>query len=373
MMKSAATRYGILSLFIVGAFFILFSTNKSMPFSATVSHAYPAPNEEIISPRPNLASALYKQYLPALPDTARQASPPLATRSRYIWRSNYLDRTNNLGRFAAERHPNGIVILDFGAPTLRNGVQGTTLLDNVTFASLPNIELATKRFIEGFCNYETLPASSSLTLAIGTNNKGSNTTRSHGEQWATMVNNVATWFSNYTVSCRSRIIIAGATNIELNFGPPNQTIAWVEGYTSLATRNLYNFGACENCPRASCPNCIPDNGWTLENVWKVSWGISRVFPVPQIYASSGVNADQWYRMSLYSISRNNGTGNRIVFAGSMTQEQACIDQNQPSPDCDNKNQGPDTGWRQLNDAIQADPQTRLSLPIRWSTDISWRN
>lgn len=163
-----------------------------------------------------------------------------------------------------------------------------------------------------------------------------------------MVNRVATWLSGYSASCRSKVIVAGATNIELNFGSPTKTINWVEGYTSLATRNLYNFGSCENCPRSTCPNCIPDNGWTLEDIWSVSWGISRVFPVPQIYANDGVNADQWYRMSLYAYSRD---GQPMVFAGTLTQRQACIDQNQPSVDCDGKNQGPDTGWKQLNDTI----------------------
>jgi hypothetical protein len=57
------------------------------------------------------------------------------------------------------------------------------------------------------------------------------------------------------------------------------------------------------------------NNWTQEDIWYVSWGADPAFPLPEIYATDGVNAWQWQQMSLYSYLNHNSIA--MYFVGSV--------------------------------------------------------
>jgi hypothetical protein len=160
---------------------------------------------------------------------------------------------------------------------------------------------------------------------------------------------------------------AGANDIEPGWNSPTDTRAWVGGYFSAApVVSLYNFGSCDSCAYSACPSCTPSNGWTFEDIWYVSWGAAGAYPLPEIYLTSGANADQWYRMSVYAYVNH---GSSMNFSGSFTQWQACQDVGPGA--CPSTGITPSTGWTQLSSALNADART--AQPLNWSTDISWQN
>ena len=114
-------------------------------------------------------------------------------------------------------------------------------------------------------------------------------------------------------------------------------------------------------PTANSP-C--NNGWVVDNIWYVSWGAYPFYVIPEIYNTAGVNAEQWYRISLYSALYK---GSKIYFPGTLTQYQAC----QQMGSCSGQDNTPSQGWAQLFNSVGADSRTALTN-IRWSTDIKWR-
>ncbi len=176
-----------------------------------------------------------------------------------------------------------------------------------------------------------------------------------------MVNNVGVYIQlqNYY----NRMTIAGAMDIEPDFGPPGPARSWAEGYNSVHNYDYFNFGSCDGCPFSGCLSCTPLKNWTLDDIVYVSWGVPSAWPLPEIYATDGSLADQWYRVSLRAATN---WGGRMNIRGSMTQWQAC--QGQSCPGTDNT---PATGWGQLAQWLNLDSRTAQFL--EWSTDISWAN
>lgn len=126
------------------------------------------------------------------------------------------------------------------------------------------------------------------------------------------------------------------------------------------------------CPYSGCSSCNPPNGWTLEDIWYVSWGAPPAYPLPEIYRTDGVNADQWYRVALYGVNTHSQL---MHFRGSLTQWNACEENRRWDPNAciifgnirtDNR---PEDGYLQLYNALNADPRTAQVMP--WSSDISW--
>jgi hypothetical protein len=130
------------------------------------------------------------------------------------------------------------------------------------------------------------------------------------------------------------------------------------------SRPFINFGTCDGCPTTGNPTQPPNNGWTVEDVWQVN-GPAYVIPFPEIYLRNGVNADQWYRMSLYGALNK---GSKLNFGGLLTQWQACQDRGTCGGLTDNT---PQQGWEQLQSALNADPRTAMPLPP--PSDITWQN
>ncbi|MCX6020578.1 MAG: hypothetical protein NTZ05_02400 [Chloroflexi bacterium] len=189
---------------------------------------------------------------------------------------------------------------------------------------------------------------------------GGQVTAGHGRAWADMVNQVQAWFlrNGYT----SQVDGAGANDMESGFNTPGATRTWLGGYAAGQWRVLYDVGDAAGCPPYGACGSANFAGWNVEETWFKSWGSPPVVPLPEIYTPSGSMAQQWQRLSLYSLTNH---GERMSIAGAMTQNQAC--QSRP---CAGTNNTPATGWTQLWNALNADART--AQPLRWSTDIKWQ-
>ncbi|HYT81543.1 MAG TPA: hypothetical protein VEQ37_20295, partial [Actinomycetota bacterium] len=83
----------------------------------------------------------------------------------------------------------------------------------------------------------------------------------------------------------------------------------------------------------------------------------------EIYNPNGIMAEQWYRLSLYSVRKH---GVQMWIAGVMSQRTACRQSKDP---CHGMNNTPAKAWRLLHRALNRDKRTAQNL--HWSTDIAW--
>jgi len=291
---------------------------------------------------------------------------PAPAISRYIKTTNPT-KLARLGcgqgkRLRVARDPRGhIVVLAFGRPTQKGKGRGHhwgASLFRRGFHSTSEIQRAAQAYAQAawHCMHGE-KASTRLTVGIGTSNFGRGVSFSHGRAWAQMVNAANDWSAKNGYS--DRIRFAGANDIELSWAGPRQTRAWVRGYDSVAEWPYYDFGDAAACPpRGSC-----HGPWTMEDVWYVAWGARSARPLPEIYNPSGIMAEQWYRLSLYSFKKH---GMRMWIAGVMSQRTACRQSRDP---CRGMNNSPAKAWHQLDRWLNRDHRT--AQPLHWSTDIAW--
>jgi hypothetical protein len=325
--------------------------------------------------------------LPALVPVTPPPPPPATT----SWYMDTVDTEmvrrmgceTGIAFYTRDMEQTGIVVLFFGGPFSNNDQDnlryGTRLPGGRKFVSLDQIEEAARAWTDGFWACTDGSRRFNVRLAIATSNDGNEVNVTHGREWAGMINRIGSYIQNE--GYRPQIAIAGATNIELLWNGPDATIAWVDGYESVNNHAFYNVGACEGCPYASRPLPDPNQAifgidWTLEDIWYVSWGSPAARPLPQIYATSGVNAEQWQYLADWAL---NIKGSRMRFAGSFTQRQACDTLDNPEPDCtgedgklgtnDDRNNTPEEGWRHLWIQLNRDDDTGQTPPF--ATDVNW--
>jgi hypothetical protein len=261
-----------------------------------------------------------------------------------------------------DRPRDAVVILAFGMPiAFPDGKFGASLFSGPDQRTKP-IRLAVQEFARGYwaCTSGTKPK---LTLAVGTSNYGSNVTFDHGHAWAGMINK-----TNDVLKTRghsSQVVAVGAIDLELSWSSPSVGDRWLDGYDSQNKYRVLNFGDAAGCPPASS-SCGTSSypSWTQHDVWWVSWGHPAVFPLPQIYLNSGIQADQWHEVAHHGLSHDFSL---ILFAGTLTQMNACQERG-CDPSTDNT---PAQGWSQLWDALNDADGTDQGLV--WSTDITWKN
>lgn len=108
-----------------------------------------------------------------------------------------------------------------------------------------------------------------------------------------------------------------------------------------------------------------NNGWYQQDLHHVSWNLNAAIPLPEIYRQDGTNAKQWQQLTLYTTVKHN---NLMLFKGSMTQYQACIDQNDP---CTGLKNTRTQGYQQLWDRMNSDSRTAQTPDS--ATDLTWQN
>ena len=283
--------------------------------------------------------------------------PPSSTTSRYMATIDP-HTLYALGCQQGKETQSGVVILDFGQPWWNGTIYGTILFDRGdSFASIAEIEKASEAYLQGF--WDCSPSWTHLRLVIGTNNYHGVTTFEHGQAWGKLVNRVNQWIASGD-DYSSRESARGGNDMELDWNTPAATRAWTDGYASATQYPYYNYGDCAGCPSDLNPSSVPHNGWTLEDVWYVSWGAAPAWPLPQIYHPDGYQAAQWQALSRYSYEVH---GQQMIILGALTQRAAAGDC------CTN---APDHGWTQLWNALTSDARTTQNSLDR-STDITWRN
>lgn len=328
----------------------------------------------------SLLQGSHKTYLPMISKAPEMPPPslPLATTSLYMTTLDYQTIFNQgcaLGNRdeALPGKQDSVVVLAFGYPRQdANGVYGTRMYYPAQPATVSQIAEAVRAFGLGYWDCVDSDFDSHLRIAVGTSNypgeNRSSVTEGHGIAWAQMVNDINDWFQNScTRGCDGQVDAVGANDLELSWNSYDASAAWLKGYDSVNNSPMYNFGALPGCPTIARPGTQCGGGgyyWSKEQVWFVIWGSSPVMPVPEIYRTDGVNAEQWYLMSVFSYESHNQS--TIQFVGPMSQYQAC----QQRGGCNTIDNSPEDAWWQLYNLLNGDARTDgQTLP--YLTDIKW--
>ena len=271
-----------------------------------------------------------------------------------------------------------LVLLDYGSPKQVNGVYGASLLMTSGFSSTQKIAVAAENFGYGYfvCTGNGEDMQSHLRIGIGTTNyspaANGSVTYQHGLAWANMVNEVNAWLAVETSNHLSQQVDAvGANDIELAWNSYANTRAWLDGYDAVNGYMLYNFGALPGCPHLSNPGAQCGSYpyiWNKEQVWYVIYGAGPVYSLPEIYARNGVNAEQWYLMSVYSYVTH---GTPVGFVGTLSTYIACLQAGGCGTGNGAINNTPAQSWSQLYTLLNKDARTAQGL--RWASDMAWTN
>ena len=322
-----------------------------------------------------------KAYLPIVsrvnppPPPDPSPAPPLVSTSLYMLTKDPTKLTNEgcaLGKrdLSLPGRQDSVVVLAFGYPQKNaSGVYGTHGYGYPAQSwTIAEITAAVENFGYAYWTCVGEDFDSHLRIAVGTNNYQGDVNVAvnydHGIVWANMVGAVNDWFvSSCTRGCDGQVDAVGANDIELTWNTYTATKNWLDGYAAVTKYPLYNFGAVEGCPWFSHPNytCYWQD---LEKVWYVTWGSPPVQPLPEIYLTSGVNAQQWYLMSVYSYTRH---GQKMQFVGPMTQTQACEQEGSCLQQLENP---PADAWWQFYNLLNGDART-AGEALPFSTDIKW--
>ncbi len=238
------------------------------------------------------------------------------------------------------------------------------------FRSISQIAAAVQQYGKGYYVCSGDDNLSKVTIGIGTSNYGEvwfrtgSNSADHGREWALMVADVSDWMKTQGYS--SQVAVAGAIDIELSWNTYEITWPWVHAFdqNDQGKYVYYDYGDCAGCPTRLNTTPYMPAGWTQFYVWKIAWGNGAVWPLPLIYAESGVNARQWAWLSKYSFDTFYVP---MIFPGLMTQHQACM---QYPGECDLIDNTPEEGYDQLLYEINYFPETAQES-IRWTTDIKW--
>jgi hypothetical protein len=148
----------------------------------------------------------------------------------------------------------------------------------------------------------------------------------------------------------------------VGWNSPEWSRAWLEGYDQINQYPLIHFGDAAGCPYSEDSTSTSCGaGWLMEDVWYVSWGAPASLPLPLIYRTDGIQAQQWAHLSRYSVSEH---GSAMGFTGVFTQSQACEQWG-----CNGTDNTPSQAYEQMKAELDKYPSTAQEL--RWKTDIRW--
>ncbi|MBN1149156.1 MAG: hypothetical protein JXA78_17990, partial [Anaerolineales bacterium] len=334
---------------------------RAMPAPDRQDDPYPLPPTP--GQPPGQQTGSYKVYLPLV------AGRPFEDFSYYVASGSNL---HHLG----ERRANSYACSLGPIESMAIFSFGNAYGDNAVFSydqlilSLEGVKARVQNFIIGFHN-EIGNCPAFLTIAVGIN-ASITPSQTHGQNWGNLIDSLNTWVIDNDYA--DHVYIVGAIDIETQwiespyYVEPQDVIDWVNSYSNATIHRAYNFGNAAWCPM-DYPPTYPEfqnvtaqicysagwtpNKWTQEEIYLVSKG--RMMPIPEIYHNLGYNADQWYRIGLYSKLRH---GYTMEFQGSLTQSFACKQKGCPS-DIDNT---PNLGYSQLYNGLY-DPYNRIFRPM----------
>lgn len=269
----------------------------------------------------------------------------------------------------------GVVVLDFGRPYHDNAIGYGSMIFSNQAVSTSQVLAAAEAYAKGYWDCST--PTPTITIAVGTNNQTPDTSSVHGAAWAQMVLSFKNWIGSTACAspsgCGSQISAGGASDIELDWNSATTSRNWTcvpstpgncsDGYGSVVGTLFYDYGDAAGCPPAGA--C--DNAWTQEDVWYVAWGAPPAEPLPEMYNTTGIQAQQWQQIDIYGLNTH---GVQMNIRGTMTQSQACAGQVNGCPGLDNT---PQQGWLQMWQHLNDSTDTRTTQQLNWATDITWAN
>jgi hypothetical protein len=336
-----------------------------MPHSTVIRQSWVPWRRRVALTAITAVSALAAIVTLLTPTAAQAVTVPPASTSYYV-SSNDTTWAYNQGHalgqadLAAAGTQTHVAVLDFGAMYL----SGSTWY--VTAFSGPDMTLAQARVVaeqfgRGYWAGAGSDLTSTLYVGLGTNNSAGTITAAAG---AALAAAAATGWADTQAAGWTQAYVIGANDFEAwGKAATNSTASasWIDGYNGYSGHKWFvNFGSADGCPSSSIPSAGSCNaGLNAETIWRVSWS-GTAYPLPEIYNTSGTQANQWKYLSLYSV---NAHGSKFTFKGAMTQLGAC------GSGCPGTNNSPTTGWTQLYNAINSDSRT-TGTP-GGPTDIRW--
>jgi hypothetical protein len=310
-----------------------------------------------------------------LSDVIETAAPlaPSVTPSYYEYYSYYSKCDSSpsgscpLYEQGASAHPpsqNGLVVLDFGAPCYvpsAPSVYGVEMFFQPTCIPAASLMPLVENWISGY-ESQNQTTTINLTLALGTSNSYNGVDANYALTNSEMASSGQSWYQSLvgavsTSGLAAPLTIWGADDMEeasgndWSSGAP--TVAWVQGYDSASPAH------------AACPLgqggyladygddilggdwSVPEDGWTGQQVYEVSWGMAAACAEPEIYFSS--MATEWQELSQSAVANGDGA---ISFSGVMTEVESGT-------------LSPNGAWSDL----QADTAQNPAIPS--VTTISW--
>lgn len=249
----------------------------------------------------------------------------------------------------ARRAPRGVVVLSFGRQ-VAGGASGFG-----TTISYDDLALVATAWAAGLARCGTGP----WELALGTSNSGGASDfngYTGGAAWAQLVTRVRTLAD-------SRVIVAGAVDLEPSWGPAERARRWVSGFVATSAARLWNFGSADGCPQTWLTTTSCNNRWTIDDVIWVSSGAGpNVVVAPQIHTASGSQARQWAILMRRALD----TGVEFRLLGLSVQSAACAQ----TGGCRSTDTPAWVAWQLLRAAIDAHP-TISGSPLAAPFDIRW--
>lgn len=338
----------------------------------------------------------------ALVEKIAAPTPPPSTVSYYAVPTGTinLDLHYQRGQEAAQNNELGFVTLFYGNPynmgtrtSPKYGVQfernGTLYSAN----SVADIEVALRRYVDGYFSIVGNGSGPRLTVAVAITNRNLDKSELSGgtypadfperyaEVWNGVIRRVQIYANNVAGRTPSALTLAAAYDAEPDFvqddssGGFDVTYRWAVSYNNANSDSTikppyYMIGSTDGYP---CPpgNPIPLPGeqecrgddWNSDGFYQLAWGIPSAYPVPQIYLPEW--SRYWYVIKRYGLTQypNSLT---MRFRGSLPgcfRRQICY------PDTGNSHPGYQTGqdWQSLWLMLNADSQTQQSLD--WSTTL----
>ncbi len=305
---------------------------------------------------------------------------PPSTFSYYVTPTGYPGNLQAMGcdtatRMLANGLTEGAVILDFGAATrILPDIGGTRVYGATLHSSSANWkstytlaqDVYTQYYL-GFIACES-PSDVGVTLILATNTTGKHENYTeHAAAWSGFVDALNDGYG-------SGLVVGGndmEPDVTKGWATPSLARQWIDSWIAQPFIGIWNPNECVYTGAAVADSASP---WKKDDYYYCAQGGLNVFgsqfpmgaPMPQIYNTRGKQASIWHDISAYAATAYNDP---ILFGGALTQQQACIDLNDP---CTGRNNPPSQGWYQLFSDIAADPATAAGTEfMNWSTDIAW--
>jgi hypothetical protein len=332
---------------------------------ATVTPAVTAPSSSTSTPLPeaiNNATAL----------------APSVTPSYYEYYSYYSECDSSpsgscpLYQQGASTHTpsqNGLVVLDFGAPCYvpsDPSIYGVEMFFQPTCIPDSSLQPLVENWIRGY-ESQNQTSTVNLTLAIGTSNSYNGVDSNYALTNAEMSSSGQFWYQNLvgaisTSGLAAPLTIWGADDMEQasdnewSSGAP--TVAWVQGFDSASSADaacpLNQGGYLADYGDDILGGSGSADGWTVQQVYDVSWGLAGTCAEPEIYYSD--MATEWQELSQWAVQ---SSASAISFSGVMTEvESGTLSPNEAWSDLES-----DTGQSPAIPSVTTISWTLQNLPV----------